>query len=243
VADRKFLLRAVNGEVRGMVSDSYKRFDSPKMIDVFSEECLKYEARPYDGFVTDLRVIVQGALPQRYERKEQVLTVGVLLKHSDFGVGPLEVRFFIAVDGRSLVGRRGVRRIHRGKRLDEDMSVNDATMGEDSESAANTIRQLISTHFNKDNINAVMAEIEMAESIDLSPDRVSELLVSLKFNDEELRKASDTFAGIEKVGLPSGFNLYRLANVVAWLANEEENPVRKLELMEAAGGLIMKEKA
>jgi hypothetical protein len=239
-ANRKFLLRTVNGQVRGFLTNAYGRFDTIKLINTFSKSCLEVGAVPFDSFWGDLRIAVQGALERVYVAAGQKLQAGVMLKHSDFGLGAMEVRFFISVNGYPMVGRSGMRKVHKGKRLKEDSDHNDAVMSSSSAELSKKMHTLIHQHLADENISAVMAEVELAGSTEIDVSKLSDVLMGLELTDEEAKRVANTFETDDK--LPPGSTLLRLASTIAWAAGLEPDVERKLELMEMAGSLIMKEK-
>ena len=52
----RYLLRSVHGEVRGFLSDRYRRLDSRPIIEAFATAVRQKGALPYDGYVTDTKV-------------------------------------------------------------------------------------------------------------------------------------------------------------------------------------------
>jgi len=239
--DKAYLIRSVNSQVRGFLSNAYGRLDTTSLIETFSAACSKASAEPYDAFMTDLHICVQGALPNLFAVKDRSIKVGVSLKHSDFGAGALAVNLFIGDGGYSLISRRGIRRIHKGRRLVTGSAVRTAyIVEEDTNKAAERIPPLVQDHLNKESLAATMAELDLSMSTTIDPDKVADILQSLHLTDIEMTHGVDAFRNRSE--LPDSYTRYRLACTIAWLADTETNMARKLELMETAGDLILPEK-
>jgi hypothetical protein len=184
---------------------------------------------------------VQGILPRSYQVKDRNVHVGVSLKHSDFGAGVLGVNFFLNDNAFNLISKRGLRRVHRGRRLATGHSSRtENILNEDTRKVASTIPPLVQAHLDKENLEATMAEIELSMDSLIDPDKVADILQALRLTDDEMTRGVDAFrtAG----ALPSNYTKYRLACTIAWLASAEPDTERKLDLMEIAGGLVLPEK-
>lgn len=237
---RKFLIRSVHEEARGFLSNAYKCLDSETLINSFANYARAVKAEPYDAFSTDLRVVVQAALPDVWKMGDCNLKVGVMFRNSEFGAGLAQVNFFISSFGRSMIGQRGVKKSHRGRRLTVDQAANERLKETDSQKVAAEMESHIFAHLEHSNIQAVMAEVELSTATTVDVDKVSDVLATLELNEEELKAAVQGFEVRDDLGT-KGYTMFRLANTLAWLAAEASDPERKLELMGFAGSLIMKE--
>jgi hypothetical protein len=233
VGHKRFLIRAVDGQLRGMLSNAYKRLDSAFLVDEFAKNARAVGARPFDAFTTDLRVAVQAILPQKWKVKEDEISVGVMMRNSDFGAGPAEVKFFITTGGYSLVSQKGVKRTHRGRRLREEQAFNDRIKQEDSGKIAEDMQTHIVQHLEPSNIEAVMAEVELSASTKVDVDKVEGMLKNLELTEEEISAILVHYSAHAQT-------LYQLASAIAWVASSQRDMERKLDLMDTAGGLLMK---
>lgn len=235
---RSFLVRSVDKQVRGFLSNAYKCLDSITLIDEFASCARAVRAVPHSAFVTPLRVAVQAVLPDVWKVNDVPTRAGVILRNSEFGAGHAEVHFFISMWGRTMIGRRGVKKPHRGRRLGQDLSFNERIKEANSALAAAQMKDHVFLHLEPSNIQAVMAEVELSANASVTADQVSDILQNLELDDTELKKALDAFKQ-ERSDLPKGFTMFKLANALAWIAEQEPDPERKLELMGMAGDLIM----
>jgi len=238
---RTFLLRCVDGQIRGFLSNAYKRVDSIYLIDKFSAYANTVGAEPYDAFLTPLRVAVQAVLPTTWSVAGHELRVGVILRNSEFGAGHAEIRLCLTNQYNwSLISRRGVKKAHHGKRLSEDESDNERLKMESSKRIAEEMKDHIFRYLEQDNLNAVMTEVALSAEDTINVDKVADLLKELALDDSELKTALDAFT-TDRADLPKGFTRFRMANTLAWLADRTQDPERKLELMNLAGSVLLKE--
>lgn len=85
-AKSRYLLRSLSGEVRGFLSDRYRRLDSRPIVEAFASAVQAKGALPYDGYVTDTKIALQAIMPEVYEPiPGEMVAYGLSLENSDFG--------------------------------------------------------------------------------------------------------------------------------------------------------------
>ena len=91
--NKRYLLRSLQQEVRGFLSDSYRRIDSRPLVEASAMAVQEKGALPYEGYVTDTKIAIQAIMPAVYEPVlGEVVAYGLSLENSDFGNGALSVR-------------------------------------------------------------------------------------------------------------------------------------------------------
>ena len=91
--NKRYLLRSLQQEVRGFLSDSYRRIDSRPVVEAFATAVQEKGALPYEGYVTNTKIAIQAIMPEVYEPVPgEVVAYGLSLENSDFGNGALSVR-------------------------------------------------------------------------------------------------------------------------------------------------------
>ena len=65
--DVRVLVRSVRGQLRGWVSDKYRRLDSRPLVDALASEARSAGAVPIDGVATETRVAIKVILPRILE--------------------------------------------------------------------------------------------------------------------------------------------------------------------------------
>ena len=91
-----YLLRSVSGEVRGFLSDRYRRLNSRPIIEAFATAVQQKGALPYNSYVTDTKVALQAIMPEVYEPiPGEMVAYGLSLENSDFGNEALSIRVYL----------------------------------------------------------------------------------------------------------------------------------------------------
>ena len=117
--NKRYLLRSLQQEVRGFLSDSYRRIDSRPVVEAFATAVQEKGALPYEGYVTDTRIAIQAIMPEVYEPVPgEVVAYGLSLENSDFGNGALSVRaYLLRIRCTNLaITQEEMRQVHLGKR-------------------------------------------------------------------------------------------------------------------------------
>ena len=92
-SEKRYLLRSLQQEVWGFLSDSYRRIDSRPVVEAFATAVQEKGALPYEGYITNTKIAIQAIMPAVYEPVlGEVVAYGLSLENSDFGNGALSVR-------------------------------------------------------------------------------------------------------------------------------------------------------
>ncbi len=240
-AKKKFLLRTLNGQARGILSDSYRRIDSRATVEAFAEAVQQKGAMPYDGIVTDTKIALQAIMPEVYEPVPgEVVAYGLSLENSDFGVGPVSVRaYLLRIWCTNLaVTQETMRQVHLGARLDQSVFYSRKTYELDARTTVSALRDVIKTQLDATSLARKMESIRVANDQTLSTEEAHNRLkkVLQKGDAEDVEKA---FVSSDTYNMPAGKTLWRLSNAISWVANQvQDNPERKLELQKLAGSVL-----
>jgi hypothetical protein len=241
-AKTRYLLRSVSGEVRGFLSDRYRRLDSRPIIEAFATAVQQKGALPYNGYVTDTKVALQAIMPEVYEPiPGEMVAYGLSLENSDFGNGALSIRAYLLRIWCSnlAITQEEMRQVHLGKRLDDSVLYSQRTYQLDAETTVSALRDVVAAQLNADTLRRRMDAIR----------RANEHAVDVPSVKESLKKAllkSESDAVIEAYNSPDTYNLpagnttWRLSNAISWIAGNTEDAERKLELMKIAGDVLPK---
>lgn len=244
----KILVRAIGNEVRGVLSDSYRRLDSQLIFGSHIGEVFNNGAQLSDAFMDDTKLMVESILPQPIELvtpKNGViyLAFGTRISTSDYGDGALELRSFI-MQGVCLNGavRESVlKQIHLGSKLPENMALSAETYRLDSQASASAIRDLTKNLYSTDVIKNRMIEVNAAS--DMTVDPVTELR-NLYGVGKLLKGERDSIGELlmqnrEEDGLNGESTLWKLTQGITAFANKENiSERRRFELQEVAGSLF-----
>ena len=239
------LVRTVGNEVRGVLSDSYRRLNSETIIMSFLETANKYGGQLADGFMDATRVYMEVLMPETIAiptAKNGIVEMafGARLSTSDYGDGALELRAFL-MQGVCLNGmcRDSVmRKVHLGVRLPENIALSQRTYELDTKTQASAIRDLTKSIFSKESITKRALEIQGASAMEVDMEKELKSLQKGKMSKDEVK-------GVEKLlmanrpddGITGESTLWKLVQGITAHSRELE-PRRARDLQEIAGDLM-----
>jgi hypothetical protein len=239
---KKLLVRSVKDQVRGVVTDRFRRLDSRPIIDSFIGAVDRAGARPFDGHAGDTKFSIRAVVPKVFEAfAGEVVAFGVSIANSDFGNGALSLRVFIwRVWCENLAQlEESMREVHLGSRLVDGVEFRQATINAETKASALAVEDIIKGSLSATKIDETMSLIKRANDKVIEP---KEFFRSLQKNmgllKSEFEAVQDTYntGGVEE--LPPGNTLYRMSNAISWIAQKATTPERRFEL-EAMAGKVM----
>lgn len=241
-AKDRYLLRSIRGELRGFLSDRFRRLDSRPIVEAFAKAVQEKGALPYDGYVTDTKIAIQAIMPEVYEPiPGEMVAYGLSLENSDFGNGALSIRAYLLRIWCSnlAVTEEQMRQVHLGRRLDDSMMYSEETYRLDAETTVSALKDVIGAQLNADTLHSRMETIRQANATAIDPAGAKEELRRLLLKSEtdaviEAYNSPDTY------NLPAGNTQWRMSNAVSWIAGKTEDAERRLELMKVAGDMLPK---
>lgn len=239
---KRFLTRSLNGEVRGWLSDQYRRLDSRPIVEAFASAVHERGAVPYEGYVTDTKIAIQAIMPEIYEPiPGEVVAYGLSLENSDFGNGALSIRaYLLRIWCTNLaITEETMRQVHLGKRLDDNLVYSQRTYELDAKTTVSALKDVVRLQLNTDSLRNRMAAVQEAAAKEVNPNAARELLKKA-LNKGEAEAALNAFNSPDVYNLPAGNNSWRLSNAISWIAGQTEDAERKLELMRVAGEVLPK---
>lgn len=233
----RVLTRSVNDQVRGFLSDAYRRLDSRPIVDQFIAAVQAFGGIPLDGFALETRIAIKAVLPMVFEPvPNEVLIFGVALENSDFGNGALSLRTFIerlACTNR-MISNEDLRKIHLGARLGEDLGLSERTYLLDSQTMASAVNDIVTKSLSAESVNGLLENIKMANEQKIQPAQMQEFL-KRHLSKEEAGRVIEAYNSPEIEMLPPGNTTYRMANAISWIANQTKDEDRRLDLMHVSG--------
>ncbi len=234
---RRYLLRGVGDQVRGFLSDRFRRLDSRPILDAFCRAADALGAVPVEGYTSETRVALKALLPRIFEPvPHEVMAFGVMFGNSDYGDGALSLRFFMLRlwCTNYAITDEALRQVHLGGRLPDDVRFSDRTYRLDTARSAAMVNDLMRSELGSDRINQACGLIERASEEQVAPRDVAAWLAK-RVGKGEAKAVSEAFSSADVVNLPPGQTAWRLSNAISWVAGRQEDVRRKLELMQLAG--------
>ena len=238
---QRYLSRSFDGTLRGWLSTSYRRLDSRPLADSFLGITGKLGLIPVKGYASETKVMIKCLFPTVYEPAEnEVICFGVTWENSDYGNGAHSIRVFVLRlwCTNYAIADEGIRQIHLGKRLSEDITFSEATYALDTAASASAITDIVQGSLSADRIQAMCMAVEEAANTEIKePGKYLEKLKStLTKGERELITARYNTPDVQL--LPPGNTTWRMSNAISLFAQEVLDVERKMELMKIAGSII-----
>lgn len=234
----RFLVRTVDGEARGILSDKFRRLDSRPIVDAFVGAASKIGALPVDGSALETRVDLKAIIPVLHKPAGDTgIAFGMSISNSDFGDGALSVRAFIlrAWCTNYAVTEEALRQVHLGARLDENFAFSERTYRLDTERMASAVDDVVTGLLGPEAVAGMLARIEASNNARVDARAVAGFF-DKHLTKEEAKAATEAFASPDVENLPPGQSAWRMSNAVSWIANAENvDARRRLDLQRVAG--------
>lgn len=236
----KYLARSVRGQLRGWLSDHYRRLDARPLVEAFAYNVQQAGAVPIDGMATDVRVSLKAILPTVFEPVPgELMALGLEWGNSDFGRGAHSLRYFafrlICLNGAVL--EDVLNQIHLGARIPESMEMSERTYQLDTGASISALGDAVKGLLQPAGVEATLGAIKAAHEKEVEWKAVQNR-VGKRLLKAELDAAREAFNGQDTINLPAGKTAWRASNALSWLAGKAEDPLRGAELERLAGELI-----
>ena len=242
----RVLVRAVGTEVRGILSDSYRRLNSVEILTAFIREAANQGAVVSDAYMNDTKVWCETILPTPIEiptRKNGTVVIfaGARFSTSDYGNGSVDMRSFL-LNGACLNGmvRESVmRQVHLGAKLPDSMALSQKTYELDTQTTVSAVSDLTKGLYSRNTLMQKAVEIQEAAEVDVDFDKELRQLVQrgalLKNEGREVEKL--LMNNNPDDGVTGGATLWKLTQGSTAFARAQQ-PERCRELHEISGQLL-----
>jgi hypothetical protein len=246
-ARERLLLRSVGAEVRGVLSDQYRRLDSAVLVGAFADACAAAGAVPYRAHATDTSWSISAVLPQPIgleldKHGTEFVAACVHVRSSDFGAGPLELSFEILrlLCTNGLIGRSALRQVHLGGRLPDDLVLSQKTFDLDSATQASAVGDVTTKLLEPAYVRGQFARVQAAAKAEVEPEReVDGLVRARRLTPQEGEALEAALMRSNPAEIPAGpTTRWRFAQAVSWLAHGVDRE-RGAELERLGGSLVM----
>lgn len=238
---KRFLTRSVEGEVRGFMSDRYRRLDVRPLVEALVVTSVNdHDAVPIDAHCLETSFHMKMILPKLYEPlPNEIGAFGLTFRNSDFGAGRLYVKgFFTRLWCTNLaMCEDGISQVHLGRVLSEEIVFSQKTYELDTMTMASAIKDVVTHIFSLENIALRMAAIKEASAEDPNIDigkTLKGMVKNGKLYKAESQNIVEAFNSPDVELLPPGQNRWRLSNAISLIAQQAE-PDRRLEMETVAG--------
>lgn len=242
----RVLVRTVGKQVRGVLSDSYRRLNSVEILTAFVQEAAEQGAVISDAYMNDTKIWAETILPTPItiptaKNGDVVIFAGARFSTSDYGDGAVDMRAFL-LNGACLNGmvRESVmKQVHLGSKLPDNLQLSQKTYELDTKTTVSAVRDLTKGLFSKDNLMQKAIEIQGASEIDVDFEHELKNLTKngslLKTESKEVEKI--LMRNDPEDGVQGGATLWKLTQAITAHAREL-TPERSRELHEISGQLM-----
>lgn len=242
----RVLVRAVGNQVRGVLSDSYRRLNSEQILTAFLTEAMSQGAVPCDAYMSDTKIWVETILPEPISIPTELngtvmVYMGARFSTSDYGDGAVDMRAYLlnGVCLNGMVRESLMKQVHLGSRLPDNLQFSERTYALDTETTMSATKDFTKNLYSRDNITRQAVMIQEASRVKVDFDDELKKLVKanklLKSEGESVQKL--LMNGNPEDGLSGGPSLWKLTQGLTAVAREME-PTRSRELHEISGELM-----
>ncbi|MGC9046961.1 MAG: hypothetical protein ACP5IC_02515 [Minisyncoccia bacterium] len=245
----KFLIRTLNGEVRGILSDRYKAYESFDIFTTVIDYAMKLNPNVIfkSAYVTDLFVELELIdKDKKYEieinGKPDTYYTGVSVINSEVGYRAFEINVLLyrQVCSNGLIApalNQKIRKIHVGRRITDENYWNDTVINE-NKLLLNKINDMLNIASNKDNITELLQRLSgySKQPIDVSVKFLdaSQRVLGLNDNEKEL-----IWKNLEEK-TRFGF-INAITRTAQYYTTIVKKPTERLRLEEIAGEMLTNE--
>jgi hypothetical protein len=234
---KRYLMRSVDTQVRGWLSDRYRRLDCRPLLTAFHELAIQQAgAVPMRGYALATKVAIRVVLPTIFEPiPNQPMLYGLEWHNSDFGHGTHSLRAFIHQPFCTNECTRDdvLREVHKGGRLSDDFAYSQKTYELDQLASESALKDTIKGLLAPAAVDSTMLLLKKAHDEKIEPKKIPQMLKQLRKSEIEAVKEAFTSADIEN--LSPGQNRWRLSNAISFVATTTEDKYRALELERMSG--------
>ena len=241
----RVLVRSVGDEVRGVMSDRYRRLNTMDIITAFLEEVEQAGGVLADGYADDTKFWFETIQPEPLiiptaKNGNVSLAFGARITSSDFGDGSLQISSFVmqGICLNGLVRESALRQVHLGSRLPDNIQLSERTYRYDTKTMASAVKDLTKQLYDPEMTMQKAIEIQKASEMDLDINKELKKLQRERLTKAEVKEVEEVLVQSNPDdGVQGEATLWKLVNGVTAVARNKQ-PRRMREMQEIAGKLI-----
>ena len=247
---KRFLIRSVGDEVRGVLSDNYRRLNGMAIITGYLSQAQAEGGILSNGFISPTRISIETLYPAPVDvhtTKNGIVTMafGARLSTSDYGDGALDLRTFM-MQGVCLNGavRESImRQVHLGSKLPDNLQLSQRTYDYDTKTTVSALRDVTKKIFSVDEIKRRIVEIQAASATDEDIEvELNNLTRTGQIQKQEADGVKTIFMrNSQDDGVGGESTLWKLVQGISAEARTKDGK-RERELQEVAGNLMSRAK-
>jgi hypothetical protein len=241
----RVMLRTVEGELRGFVSDRYRRLDSMEIFMAFLMAAQSTGSVLVDAHAGETKGYLEVINPHITEfdtpfNGRNYMALGARIRNSDFGDGALEVYLFglMVKCMNGLVGQSMLKEFHLGGRIPDDIQISEDTYKKDTAAKAALVGDVMRQVYLPETTNKMISKIQGASATQIDIIKEVEKLPKLGLSQVETDAVGRVLMENDpNNGLFGSPTLWKLVQGLTAVARESK-PDRKRELEQIAGTMM-----
>ena len=245
IGRERVLLRNVGNEIRGFLSNSYKRINSVDILKNYMGAVNANQLKVYDFHYGDTKFFIETV-------DRNIVTVdtpnnglvslafGMRLANSDFGDGALQLSAFLmqVVCLNGMTRQHVLRNIHLGAKLNDNIEYSDATYRLNTQASVSALNDVVRHVLNPDYREKTIQSIANASSQIVEPEKEIKKLTQMGVTKGEIEELENLFmANKVEDGVQGEMSLFKLSQGVGAIGREKE-PERKRFLDDVSGKIL-----
>jgi hypothetical protein len=240
----QYLLRSVENEVRGWLSDRYRILDSRPLVEAFTSAAMEVGAIPIEGYALETKVALKAAIPMVFEPiPDEPMLVALHWGNSDFGNGAHELRLSITrlwCTNHATMDQ-AMKDVHVGRRLTTAVVLSEKTRLLESAATASAIGDVVRGLLAPAKVDVLLEAVRDAHEKKVSV-REAETFIRKRLDLPKVEQDAvfEAFAAENTEMVPSGQSVWKLSNAISWVAGQSSDRERALDLERLAGTVLRK---
>lgn len=236
----RYLVRSIGDQMRGFMSDRYRRIDCRPVLERILEDGHRAGALVVDGTVSDTRATVKLIVPEVLEPfPGEYVVAGMSWTDSNFGRGANEIEVFV---GRlwcwnGAIADTGIRQVHIGRRLEDSIEYSEKTLQLDTATAVSAVGDVVGNFLSRDRIVGYLNAIRAANAEQLDGKQAATSLAK-RTTKATADRVVQAFNGPDIVQLPPGNTAWRWGQAIGLIARDTEDGDRRIDLERMAGEVL-----
>jgi len=244
---KRYLVRTLNDQVKGVLSDKYRRLNTAEIYAEFFNACVNKGAQLLDCCYDETRTYIEFVLPEvvpviTQHNGTTYMVFGLRISNSDYGDGALRVQSYsmqvVCLNG--MTRDNLIRQVHLGKKLPDNLILSNETYKLDTETQASLVRDIVNSAFNTEFLLDEVQNIQRAGSRLVNIDTEVKKLPKMGMRKEEVKSLTDILSDNNpEHGVQGRNTIWKLTQAMTQVGVQSGNTRRKRDIEDMAGKLLV----
>ena len=244
---KRFLIRTLDNQVKGVLSDKYRRLNTAEIYAEFFNACVDQGAQLMDCCYDETRTYIEFILPEVVPVQTQYngvtyMVFGLRISNSDYGDGALRVQSYsmqvVCLNG--MTRDNLIRQVHLGKKLPDNLILSNETYKLDTETQASLVRDIVNSAFDTEFLLHEVSNIQRAGSKIINIDTEIKKLPKMGMRKEEVKDLTNILSDNNpEHGVQGRNTIWKLTQAMTQVGVQSGNTRRKRDIEDIAGKLLV----